>query len=217
MKIEEVKDILTNSEYAYYLHGTGCGDNEWQEKVITSIFDKGLRASHGAMYWTTVCYGTGEDIKNGWTEMVDDMNHWKHLDSKNIIIVRFPIKYLIFGADDSLGEKDYAIYNEEINPTTEQVTRFINPKMVVGCYNATSGEFMINPNFEDKLSPETEKVLNEKYEEGVALFNERLSFADIPIGRRYKSDEGLEEKPSQNDELPELTEEELQSLWDKWE
>jgi hypothetical protein len=76
---------------------------------------------------------------------------------------------------------------------------------------------MINPNFEDKLSPETEKVLNEKYEEGVALFNERLKFVEIPIGGRHKSDEGLEEKPSQNDELPELTEEELQSLWDKWE
>ena len=49
-------------------------------------------------------------------------------------------------------------------PLTFEVTnftRFINTEMVVGCYNATSGEFMINPNFEEKLSPETEKMLNQ--------------------------------------------------------
>lgn len=217
MKLEDVKDILTNPDFAYYLHGTGCGDNDYQKGVILSIFEKGLRASHGAMYWTTVCYGTGDDVKNGWNEMVDDMNHWKHLDSKNIIIVRFPLKYLIQGADDSFGEKDYAIYNEIINPETDQITRFINPKMVVGCYSATTGEFLVNPNFEKELSPETEKMLNEKYEEGVALFQERLSFVDIPIGGHQKSSGNFENKNKENDVLGEISEEELQSLWDKWE
>lgn len=214
MKLIDVKDILTDPNYGYYLHGTGYGDNEHQKKIIASIFENGLRASHNAMYWTTVCYGTGKDVKDGWEEMVDDMNHWKHKDSKNIIIVRFPIKYLIAGADDSFGEKDYAIYNEVTDPKTEQVTRFINPKMVVGCYNATSGEFLINPNFEEELSPETEKLLKEKYEEGVAAFHERLNFIDIPIGGKRQKEEEVINK---NHDLGEISEEELQSLWDNWE
>lgn len=217
MKIEEVKDILTNPDYAYYLHGTGRGGDEYQAGVVSSIFDNGLRASHNAMYWTTVCYGTGKDVENSWAEMIDDMNHWKHLDSKNIIIVRFPIKYLILGADDSLGEKDYAIYNEIENPETKQVTRYINPKMVVGCYHATTGEFFVNPNFEKELSPETEKILQEKYEEGVKNFQDRINFVDVPMGIKQEGNEDLEEKADNNNALAEISEEELQSLWDKWE
>ena len=200
MKLGDVKEILTNPDYVYYLHGTGYDDIEFQPKIIASIFEIGLRASNNSMYWTTVCYGTGNDVKNSWDEMVDDMNNWKHKESKNIIIVRFPMKYLIFGADESVGEKDYAIYNEVTNPKTGQVTRFINPKMVVGCYNSNSEEFLLNPNFEKDLTPETEKLLQEKFEEGLAEYQERLSFVGGPIEKTIpeETQEGSENIPESN-------------------
>lgn len=208
--IEEFKELLTDPDYAYYLHGTGfCEDPKYQAGVIASIFKNGLRASHNAMYWTTICYGTGDDIKNNWSGMIDDMNHWQHKDSKDIIIVRFPIKYLIFGADDSLGEKDYAIYNEVTNPETEQVTRYITPKMVVGCYHAETGNFTSNPNFEKELSPETEKEFQEKYDEGVKEFQKRLSFDDVPVKKAPQ-----EEETEKEEEIPE---ESWLSFGDDWE
>ena len=180
--IEEFKELLTDPNFEYYLHGTGGGDVELQQNIINSIFKKGLRASHGSMFWTTVSYGTGRRVEKDWDKMIDDMNHWQHQDSKNIIIVRIPVKYMIEGAPEDQGERDFAIYNEEFDQDKEQVTRFINPKFVVGCYSAKSGKLMLNPNFEKELTPETEKELQEKYVKGMAEYQRRKTFVDVEIG-----------------------------------
>ena len=206
MKIDNFRDILTDANYAYYLHGTGAGDDNSQVRIIDSIFKKGLRASHKALYWTSVSYGTGENMNNNWDRVKNDMNHWPHQDSKNIIIVRVPIKYLIIGADESFGERDYAIYNEEVNSQTEQVTRFVNPKLVVGCYRAETGDFILNPNFESELSSETESELQRKYQEGVKLFQERISqssFIDLPSGfaKNNKKKEKSSKKVDDEEEI----------------
>ena len=191
-KLEEFKDLLTDPEYAYYLHGTG-GDG--MDKVA-SIFENGLRASHNSMFFTTVCYGDGDTVKNNWEQMHNDMNHWPHKDSKNIVVVRFPKKYLILGADENTGEKDYAIYNEVTDPETNHVTRYINPKMIVGCYHAKNGNFTLNPYCEQELSSETEKNMQVKYEQGVKLFEERKKSDDKPYLGTTQQEEKKDEKDS---------------------
>ena len=104
-KLQEFKDLLTDPEYVYYLHGTGNAGMD----AVASIFEQGLRASHNSMFFTTVCYGDGDTIKKNWDQIQNDMNHWPHKESDKVVIVRFPMKYLILGGDEYTGEKDYAI------------------------------------------------------------------------------------------------------------
>ena len=52
MKIEDVKDLLTDPDYEYHMHGIGRSSNDTrqQAEVIASIFTKGLRTC------VLVCY-----------------------------------------------------------------------------------------------------------------------------------------------------------------
>ena len=48
-------------------------------------------------------------------------------------------------------------------------------------------------------------------------FQDRINFVDVPMGIKQEGNEDLEEKADNNNALAEISEEELQSLWDKWE
>lgn len=50
VKLEELKDILTEEGYTIFGHGTGGNNIE----AISSIFDIGLKASHTSMFYTTI-------------------------------------------------------------------------------------------------------------------------------------------------------------------
>ena len=210
-KLEEIKYLLTDPECAYYLHGTGRLDNSENFEIIESIFQKGLRASNGSMYWTTVCFGTGDDIRNNWEEFKYEMNNWKHLGSKNIVIVRVPMKYLIFGADASLGENDFAIYNNIEDLETGIITRYVNPKLIVGCYHVKRGTFSINSNFEETLSPETENELQIKYMKGVEKFKERINSSSAnPLLCGKKKSEIIHH----DEEIEDVEDIDLSGAWD---
>ena len=56
----------------------------------------------------------------------------------------------------------------------------------------------MNPNFEKELSPETEKMLQEKYEEGVKAFQERINFVDVPIKRSEPEEDSPETESEEN-------------------
>ena len=47
--------------------------------------------------------------------------------------------------------------------------------MVVGCYHAKNGDFTVNPYCEQELTSETEKELQDKYEKGIQLFEQRIN------------------------------------------
>ena len=50
VKLEEIKDILTEEGFTIFGHGTGGNNIE----AVGSIFDVGLRASHTSVFYTTI-------------------------------------------------------------------------------------------------------------------------------------------------------------------
>lgn len=161
MNKEELIALMSTKEYIYYVHGTGRGGNT--HDIVDSIFKNGLRASHGDIYYTTVCYG----LRINFEEFFNDLDNWKHLDSKKLIIVRYPLKYYLKHGMTGMGEKEYPIYTE-INGS-----RYVRPEFVMGCYDANTKDFEENPKFERILSKKTIKELDKKFEEMKTKIDER--------------------------------------------
>ncbi len=168
-KLEEFKHLLTNPEFEYYMHGTGRRGNDEQASVVASIFENGLRTYKGRLYLTTEFFGDGDYMRQQWNSIKNVMDDWPHMGSKHIIIIRLPKKYLILDSPEELGIRDAAFY-VDVDEGNSEPTKFINSKFVVGCYHSKTGDFDLNPNFEQELKSDTEKDLMEKYTCAMAEF-----------------------------------------------
>ena len=197
-KLEEFKDLLTNPDYEYRMHGTGrAGDDDKEQAgIIASIFQKGLRTYKGRLFLTTEYFGDGENMQSNWDSIKDAMDNWPHMGSENIIILRLPKKYINEKASEESGDREIACC-VEVDEGNEEPTKYINPKFIVGCYHAKTGNVTLNPNFEKELTPETEKILQEKYEKGLADNARILAYTDPPF--TWDKNRGQENPCEEND------------------
>ena len=143
-KLEEYKDLLTDPNYEYYMHGT-CGSGtdvqgqaRLQSRIISSIFKNGLRTKDGNLYFTSNCMGDGNCIKDEWDSVKDTMNNWPHMGSENIIIMRLPKKYLNHLVSDGYAERTEACC-VDVDLGYDEPTKYVNPKFIVGCYHSKTG------------------------------------------------------------------------------
>lgn len=161
----ELKDIekkFANQANQYYAHGIGVYD----EKVIKSIFENGLRCSHNELYWTVIEFGNGSDTL--FREKEELLNNWEHKGSKHIIIASLPeIFHLLDVQGTPLFKKRHAaFYNhisqEEANELGIAPGLYLKPEFIMGMYDANKKDFIVNDRYYENL-PEQEqrRVLEE--------------------------------------------------------
>ena len=177
--IDEFKNLLTQKGYGYFAHGTGRMGNS--TSVVYSIFETGLRCSHDSLYYTSVFLNTGGE--ESFEPLKEAMDHWQHLDSKKIVLVRLPIPYMNMKYDqtDSFGENYFAFYKQVSNGGSE-LKNYVDRRFVIGCYDADTKEFEVNPYFEEVFTKETKQELSEKLKQAKELTAKRLTRMDKECG-----------------------------------
>jgi hypothetical protein len=92
------------------------------------------------------------------------------MESKKIILIRLPIKYInIYGDSADLnGEKFGAFYNEIDSKY------YLDPRFIIGCFDCDDDMFIINNRFEKILSQETISFLNNNYKLALKRTKERF-------------------------------------------
>ena len=169
MNIENYRDILTDENYLYFLHGTGATETKKQRRTIKSIFKNGLsvnlpptnpdHAGESGLKYTSCFYGDGKAFEESWNENIASMSDWKFKGSTNIIILRLPKQFHLNPnvTCEALGGEDAYCY------TNEQGETFIQPSLVVGCFFSKEQNFTINPNFEETPSEENISLWTERF------------------------------------------------------
>lgn len=166
-KLKDIMDILNEDGYFCLGHGTGRCANE--EEMVKSIFTTGLRTKDNSLYYTSVGLDTSNIAK-----LETRLNNWEHCNSKKIIIIRIPIKYInVLGDLADLDGERYEAFMIKRN-IDGRIINFVDPKFIVGCYDATTNEFEINPKFEKDLTKETTTTLIKQYRETLEKTKTRL-------------------------------------------
>lgn len=160
VKLEDLKEILREKEFTIFGHGTGSNN----KAAIGSIFVQGLRASHTSMFYTTIGLYVDEDL-NLFKEKLE---HWEHLDSEYIILIKLPNKYFnIYGDSADLNcERTGAFVNRKID-NAGKTTYYLDPKFIIGAYNRNTSKVILNPNYEFVLTNETIKEMQEKLDKAI--------------------------------------------------
>ncbi len=201
MKESEIKSKFCNERNVYYGHGIGP-DNE---KVVKLIFENGLRCSHEQLYFTTECFGQGEPTL--FEESVEEMNHWEHKDSKQIIIASLPLAYHLLEVRGTplYGKRQAAFYHfispEQSDKSGISSGFYLKPEFVMGVYDANQKDFISNEKYYENL-PEKEQnnLMNEvkkKYidilmESGFS-FSEYSQFLEVSNIKNPLTKEEIEE------------------------
>lgn len=148
MDLESINNLLNNKNNCYHGHGTN-GDR----KKINSIFNRGIRCSHGTMYFTTDPIGIGGDID------FDKMNNWPFLDADYIVVVSTPIKFNILELSEYYTYQkgfDAFSYDYEGDEVLSQ-GKYVLPELIVGYYNVKDRTFEKNNRYYELLSVEEQK------------------------------------------------------------
>lgn len=165
--LSDIKDILNEERYFCLGHGTGrSGD---KEEIVKSIFKTGLRTKDNSLFYTSIGLDTG-DIEKLETKL----NNWEHCESKKIILMRIPVKYInaLGDTSDLDGERyrAFMLKREE----SGKIVNYVDPKFIIGCYDANNHEFESNDKFEKTLSKESIKTLEKQYGEALEKTKTRL-------------------------------------------
>lgn len=171
MEDNNMPDIFCDDNNFYLGHGTLGSDN-----IIKSIFENGLRCSHGQMYFTTIEFGTGS--KNGINDIKKELDNWPHLAAKKIIIVSVPKNYMILNTGPFYGKGDnsfvkYISKKESLNLNITE-GKYVCPEFIKGYYDSDKKNFYENPEFYKKLSDgEIKKIfynMKQKYLSAISDF-----------------------------------------------
>ncbi len=177
MEIKNLKDItylFDDKEYLLLGHGTGRRGES--SEVIKSIFSMGLRTKDNSLYYTTL----GLETSN-LHDLINRLNNWPHLNSKKIILIRVPIEYInINGESSDLHGEKFGAFTYPKADDDGKITYYLDPKFIIGCYDASTGMVTLNDKFEKELSLKSIETLKRGYLECVQKTkrrNERLSNA----------------------------------------
>lgn len=175
IKLEELGDICSLENCAIYGHGTGSsGDSH---EVVESIFHEGLKGfeSLGNMI------GENRDEKvSGSTDILDQavglwasqegeldstslkekLNHWKHRESKNIILVRLPQEYFhsMTGVRGEMSKPFYTVHED----TSGHKNHYLDPRFILGNYDTETGLVELNDNFEPEITGDFKAEMDDR-------------------------------------------------------
>lgn len=188
--LNDIKDILNKDGYFCLGHGTGRNGNS--EEVVKSIFEKGLRTKENSLFYTSIGLDT-DDVEKLETKL----NNWEHCESKKIILIRIPIKYInVLGDTSDLDGERYGAFMVK-RRESEKIINYVDPKFIVGCYDANTHEFESNDKFEKSLSRETMETLEKQYK--LALEKTKARLERLNMIAKPGSNE------NQKESIPEIT------------
>ena len=148
-RLEDIKELLNKDGYFVLGHGTGRAGNS--NETIKSIFQNGLRTKDNSLYYTTIGLDAS-DINALKTKLCN----WYHCDSKKVILIRIPIKYInVIGASGDLDGEKYGAFMIK-HKESGRIINYLDPKFIVGCFDAENQYFEMNELFEETLE-KTEK------------------------------------------------------------
>lgn len=163
-KRSDILDIFRDQQLAYLGHGTS-GD----ENILDSILETGLKTKTPksiraysntlrGLDSTTIPLGPGESSLFEQNEKL--LENWPHKNSKNIIIISLPLRYIL-SRSTKIGTDLYQAFcigNEEQG-------YFLRPEFIRGIYNSDTHSFIENINFFQNLPPEHQQALFEDIKE----------------------------------------------------
>ena len=188
---QNINEVLNNGSNAYYGHGTNGDMN-----IINSIFNIGLRCSHGSMYFTTCTLGKGGEMDD---DIIKMLNKWPHLSAEKVVIVSEPIKYNIIDSP-SLGT--YHLTTNAYCYEIEGKGNYVMPEFLIGYYDAPTKTFNKNPRYYELLSEEEQKILFDKVK--LNYFNTIENACGIEYYREIIKDLPEFEFPLTDDEVASL-------------
>jgi len=192
MSKREIQNKFSNENNMYYGHGTG----EKDMKKVESIFKNGLRCSHEQLYFTTEILGQGS--KDLFKNIEDELDNWKHLDSRQIVIASLPLEYHMLDQMGTpfYGKKHevfcYEISEEEAEKMGIVSGKYLKPEFIMGVYDSDNSQFVSNGNYYENLPKEEQEIIineaKKKYinlikESGISVFEylEILKDANFPM------------------------------------
>lgn len=161
MEQKNIERQFANQANQYYAHGIGA----YNEKVIKSIFENGLRCSHNELYWTVLEFGKGSETL--FKEKEQLMNNWEHKGSKHIMIASLPEAFHLL---DMMGtplfqKRHAAFYN---NISQEEAKKlgivpglYLKPEFIKGMYDAEKKDFIVNDRYYENLPEEEQRKVLE--------------------------------------------------------
>lgn len=158
--LKNLQSILTEEGYTIFGHGTGGKNIE----VVNAIFENGLRTSHGSLFYTTI----GLDVDKELNNFKNKLDHWQHLDSENIILIKLPNEYFnMFGDSMDLNCEKTRAFVDEVYDNKGNKTYYLNPKFIIGSYNRNTSKVMLNPKFERCYSKDSISEMKQKLKEAL--------------------------------------------------
>ena len=161
MEQKDIEKQFANQTNQYYAHGIGVYD----EKVIKSIFENGLRCSHNELYWTVLEFGKGSE--NLFKEKEQLMNNWEHKGSKHIMIASLPeVYHLLDISGTPLFQKRHAAFYNNISPEEAEKLGiapglYLKPEFIKGMYDAEKKDFIVNDRYYENLPEEEQRKVFE--------------------------------------------------------
>lgn len=161
MEQKDIEKQFVNQANQYYAHGIGAYD----EKVVKSIFENGLRCSHKELYWTVLEFGKGSETL--FKEKEQLMNNWEHKGSKHIMIVSLPeVFHLLDVRGTPLFQKRHAAFYNNIS--LEEAKKlgiapglYLKPEFIEGMYDAEKKDFIVNDRYYENLPEEKQRKVLE--------------------------------------------------------
>lgn len=189
--LEQLESLFSEDGYICFGHGTGRKSNS--DEVVDEIFNNGLRTKDNSLYFTTIGLSTPTPyMKSLYRELElpkpsieglkKQLDNWEHLNSKRIIIARLPMEYINMRGDRSdLDGEQYGAFYIEKQDLNGKITYYLNPKFIVGCYDAEKGLIRLNNKYEKDLNASTIKELKMGYKKALEKTNERLKKTALPF------------------------------------
>lgn len=166
-RLEDIKELLNKDGYFVLGHGTGRAGNS--NETIKSIFQNGLRTKDNSLYYTTIGLDAS-DINALKTKLCN----WYHCDSKKVILIRIPIKYInVIGASGDLDGEKYGAFMIK-HKESGRIINYLDPKFIVGCFDAENQYFEMNELFEETLTESSINKLIKQYKETLEKTEKRI-------------------------------------------
>lgn len=185
VSLEQLTPIFSESGYICLGNGTGRRGNS--DELVDLIFKEGLRTKDNSLYYTTIVLSTPtpELIKQYEELGIPEptipslkhlLNNWPHLNSKRIILVRIPIKYInMIGNSSDLDSEKYGAFMIKRVLDDGTYRYYLDPRFIIGCYNAENQTVRLNKSFEINLSDETKIKLQEGYNAAIEKTTRRIN------------------------------------------
>lgn len=165
IRLEDLNKVYSMDGYMLYGHGTGRAGTD--HEIIKQIFSQGLRgyqsldnmavandsrAVVGSTDLTQTAVGlwaSSGDTPYDSAKLKDNLDHWKHLESENIILMRLPEQY--FHAYTNIDAERFKPYFTTAPDPSGRDRYYLDRRFILGNYNSKTGLIELNDHFEPEI------------------------------------------------------------------